>query len=282
MDCERVTSQLGRYVDGEMPPEEARPVEAHLRECRSCAAQWAALRELGDRLQGADPASAQTQVPEQIWPQIEARLDQASVRGRWRAFSELRRPLAAAASLALFIGLAAIVAVYVTHPPAAQASIDYSILLEGLHEDIEGAIQRFLNHYDARPIPAASAEAAAPSLSFKVPETLPGGYQLDRTYRLAFGPSPGVAAIYHRDDEILMTFFHPTADNARVSNYEEMPCIVGEHHGGEIEVGSWRLMHFMDETTCHCVLTILANDSELPEIVEIIAPDMKPGTPHHH
>jgi hypothetical protein len=41
-------------------------------------------------------------------------------------------------------------------------------------------------------------------------------------------------------------------------------------------------MHFMDETTCHCVLTTLGNDSELPEIVRVIAPDVKPGVPHHH
>jgi len=284
VECDQVKTRIGPFLDGELRPEEQRSLEAHLKQCRACAAAWAGLRELEERLRRSDPVTEDQEVPPFIWAGIEKRLDTTERRRRTRIYTVMRRPLAAAASLALIVGLGALITTYVAYsPPAVQAvSIDYSVLLEGADEDIERSIQRFLEPYDARPIPPTAAEDSAPSLSFRVPEMLAGGYRRDRVSHMNLGRSPGVAAIYYRGDELLMAFFHPTADNVRVSNYEEMPCIVGEHHGSEIQVGPWRLMHFMDKTTCHCVLTEVEDDSELPAMVEQIAPEVQPGVPHHH
>jgi len=39
MSCERWTEKLDAYVDGELPPDEARTLQQHLRECATCAAE---------------------------------------------------------------------------------------------------------------------------------------------------------------------------------------------------------------------------------------------------
>ena len=60
-ECER-TRQVQAYHDGELPPEEARGLEAHLAECEVCAREIGALRGLSRRLVEADLPSAPPEV----------------------------------------------------------------------------------------------------------------------------------------------------------------------------------------------------------------------------
>lgn len=44
------TESLSAYADGELPPEEARRVEAHLEQCTECGRELALIRSLGDAM----------------------------------------------------------------------------------------------------------------------------------------------------------------------------------------------------------------------------------------
>ena len=44
MDCEKVQENLSAYLDGELSPQEADAVRAHLESCEDCAAEAESLR----------------------------------------------------------------------------------------------------------------------------------------------------------------------------------------------------------------------------------------------
>jgi hypothetical protein len=48
-----------------------------------------------------------------------------------------------------------------------------------------------------------------------------------------------------------------------------------------VEVKPWRLVHFTDPTTCHCVLSTLDVEKELPAVFAAIAPGFKTGEGRH-
>lgn len=48
IECERLLAELDRYLDGELPPEASRQVEAHMGECGSCFGREEFVRGLRD------------------------------------------------------------------------------------------------------------------------------------------------------------------------------------------------------------------------------------------
>jgi anti-sigma factor RsiW len=50
MRCQHVQDKLQEYLDGQLPPSEARTVEAHLAECAACQGDLALLRQVDDAL----------------------------------------------------------------------------------------------------------------------------------------------------------------------------------------------------------------------------------------
>lgn len=287
MECREVQERIGAYLDGALPRDVAAELRRHVDTCAACAHMLETERDLISRFVSVDPAAGAS-APQGLWPAIESGLDtrvDRPQRGKAALVSFFRKPLAIAASLILFLGVATTtVLIFSQSAPVAQAAhVDYTILLDGLSDRVDAAIEKFLTYYDAEPIPAAETQAAAPALSFAVPPDLPGGFVLRQAYRLRFGEAPGVAAVYDRGEEPLVVFFHPTINNEQSGGYQEMPCIVGERHGHQVQVGDWRLMHLMDPTTCHCVLTKLNPDSgTLAEIVRIVAPDYETRAHHHY
>jgi hypothetical protein len=288
MECREAQERIGAYLDGELPQDVADDLRRHVAGCDACARALQKQEELIRALVAVDPAGG-ISAPPNLWQAVEARLDSpadAPRRETHRLISFFRKPLAIAASIAVFLGVGTFTVLMLTESAqvAEATQVDYTVLLDGLSGRVDAAIERFLAYYDAQPIPASEAHAAAPALSFAVPPRLPGDFVLRQAYRVRFGEAPGVAAVYERGEEPLVVFFHPTVDGEKCGTYRQRPCIIGERHGHQVQVGDWRLLHFMDPTTCHCVLTKLGPGSrDLSEIVHIVAPDYaSPADQHGH
>jgi len=274
MNCDTVREMLDPYLDAELPDTQRAEFEQHVQGCPNCTTELEDQRAIWSEL---DRLGTQSDVnaPPALWSSIEKRLDTADQpSSQLRIISFFRRPIAAAASLAILIGAGLFVGLWLGPGTSTvqASSVDYAILLDGLAEDVNTAVRRFLNHYEAEPIARDAADTAAPELSFAVPPELPGGYRIEQAYSLQFGNNPGVAATYRRGDEPLVVFFHPPVDKENLGIHRHSPCIVGDRHGQKVEVGPWRLIHFTDPTTCHCLLSKLDEGPELFEIMAQIAP----------
>jgi hypothetical protein len=156
---------------------------------------------------------------------------------------------------------------------AIAADIDFAMLLDGLATDVDDAVLTFLRHHHAEPIAAEAARDAAPQLRFAVPPDLAGGFRLEEVYAFPLGREKGIAARYRRERLPLVVFFHRPATRDHLGVHSETPCYVEGRRGESVEVGPWRLVHFTDPTTCHCVLSTLDLKSELPKVMAAIAPD---------
>lgn len=286
MGCQEFVEQLSAYVDGELSPPRRDALETHVRGCAECAARLDQLRALAARLD-AWRAGTDVGAPTSLWSSVEQRLaakmptvDLAtSVRPETARRVGFRRPFALAAGFALLIGTAVFIGLLLSHAEEAHADpIDYSLLLDGASTDIDAAIQRFVEHYHSATIPADEAHTAAPSLRFAVPPELPHGFRREAVYKLQFGETPGIAAVYRRDGEPLVAFFHRPVGHEEMGGHEHtgryrsLPCVIDGRQGHQLEAGGWRLVHLTDPTTCHCVLSTLDPKTELPAIMRVVAP----------
>jgi hypothetical protein len=275
MNCEAIQDRLGPFLDEELSAQECSSLDEHLQACPACTAELKRLRAVVDGLR-AHREHSEVAAPPRLWPAIERELDRpgAPRTEPRRVLRFLQKPVAAAASVGILVGLGLFLSVWLGQgsPTASAETIDYSVLLDGLPSDIEASFQRFIGYYHGRQIDPAAALESAPGLSFSLPRELPGGYVLDKVYRLQFGTSPGIAARYQGGKEPVFVFFHPPAHREDLGTHTEMPCIIGDRHGHQIAVGPWRLVHFTDPTTCHCVLSVLNVKSQLPAVFAAIAP----------
>ena len=270
MDCKTAQPQLGLYLDKTMAPGERAVIEAHLARCRRCAEELAQMTETVSAL----VPQSDVPVPEQLWSSIEARLDQADRhrlrRLPWRIF---QRPPAMAASILFVIGAGILAASWVGGSSVASAApVDFSILLDALPLDADRAFQKFLTRYGARQVSVIQARKQGAGLSFDLPETLPGGFNLKQVFVLRFGAHPGVAARYSRNGELLAAIFHPPVEREHFGTHKDYACVIGQHRGHEVAVGDWKLVHLTGPTTCHCVLSRLDDATELPAVMQQLAP----------
>ncbi|MHC4093217.1 MAG: zf-HC2 domain-containing protein [Planctomycetota bacterium] len=269
--------QLGPYLDDELGSEASRALEDHLTDCRPCAEELDSLQELAADLAWQGPAT----VPDALWTSIEERLDRVSENSPQRpAFGRklrmFRRPLAAAASILLVVGLGVAGLIWVdgSASRAEASTIDFGELLDALPVDARSAFRKFLTQYDAKEISVHGANQYAPKLSFAIPESLPGGFRLGPVYAVRFGEDPGIAAEYWRDDEFLATLFHRPVRREDFGTHKDHPCVIGKHRGRTVVVGPWRMVHLTDPTTCHCVLSKLDLKTELPAVMAAVAPEL--------
>lgn len=284
-DCNCIQELLGSYLDGEAAPGTCQEVEGHLASCQNCAQQLDELRALGAAIGDPVPVA----VPSCLWQQIQNRLDQAPS-ARRSLFAVLRRRpgFALAASIAVVIGLG-LFAMPLIRDGGSQvqaATVDFGKLLDALQTDARAAFEQFLADYDAKETTPAEAIRFAPKLNFDLPATLPGGFELKATYILGFGGSPGVAARYERSGEFLAALFHPPVLREDFGTHKDRSCVVGKHRGHSVPVGEWSLVHLTDPSTCHCVLSRLNEDNELPAVMAAVAPRSASMTgeshDHHH
>lgn len=206
MDCKTAKNQLGQYCDNELPEEPRRDLETHLDSCFFCSEELDAIRELTS----AVAAGPIVKVPNELWNSIEARLDEGQAKGANRHFFRFyKRPPAIAASILLFIGVGFAVSLWSGGGTEARAdTVDFGVLLDALPLDPNNAFQKFLTRYNAKEISPFKTRQHAPELTFAIPESLPGGFRLEKTYVLRFGDHSGIAASYSRNDEFLATIFH--------------------------------------------------------------------------
>lgn len=284
MNCDDIRELLGPLLDGELASDAAAEVASHAQSCSDCGVELQRLRDLASSLSVGVGAT----VPDNLWTSIEQRLDSAPRDrmggvGPQRVFIHRKRwALAASVVVAIGVGLAGLT---LTGRRAVASTVDFRVLLDGLSVDARKAFGKFLVLYDARPGSPREALRFAPSLDFATPEMLPGGFQLDGVYLLRFGDSPGIAASYQRGDEFLATIFHPPVGREDFGSHKDYPCVVGRHHGHKVEVGAWTMVHLTDATTCHCVLSQLDEQTELPAVMAAVAPNGYDGNGHaqdHH
>jgi hypothetical protein len=284
MCCEEIERQLGRYIDNELSAAERDEVEAHLESCSSCLTELAELRELV-----AGMANAKSMpVPDSLWPSIERRLNKTEgaappsppvVRFRLRT-----APWAIAAGLVLAVGLG-MFGLSSLDTTAKASTVDFGVLLDALPLDAQKAFRKFLVRYDAKPTTPVAAKRIASHLNFDTPAVLPGGFRLQSVYELRIGGTKGIAAAYDRDGEFLAAVFHPPMKHEKFGSHESYPCVIGEHCGHKVQVGEWKLVHLTDPTTCHCLLSRLDEQSEIPMVMKAIAPELaETGATdvHHH
>lgn len=275
--CDRMREVLGPYVDGEGSPETRAAIEVHVCTCAECRCEVEGLRHLGDRI----ASGGQVCVPPALWSRIDTQLAMAAPRHRLVRLLRVRSILATAACLVLTVGgYFAILQGLSTRAEAAP--VDFSALLDGLSVDAEKALRDFVHLYRGRRVSSEDARRHAAELNFAVPERLPGGFKLDEAFALQIGDSPGAAAIYRRNGEFVGTIFHRAIHPEDYGTHRDYPCVVGEHRGHRVQVGEWRLVHVTDATTCHCVLSRLDETTELPAILQAVAPDFKPAAEHSH
>lgn len=275
MNCQTAREQLGAYADGELPPELAAEIEEHARGCEACADELRALREMMEPF----AAAAAMKAPPELWPLIEQRLDAALPVHAARRPAFRRRPVMIAASLAMVIGGGLVAGLWLRSGAnmARAEDLNFDLLLDGLADDVDGAFARFLEFHQAEPIAPQTAFATSLGLRFALPSKLPGDFRLEQAYRFRLGTQVGIAASYRRGSEPLLVFFHRPANGAHHGIRTEISCLIDGQEVHAVEVGPWRLAHFTDPTTCHCVLSTLNVEKELPAVFAVIAPDFKAG-----
>lgn len=280
MTCDTVREQLGAYVDGEIAPELRAEISHHVASCPDCAGELAELRELADALSRPQAAV----VPTGLWQAIEERLP-AKPKRRILTFP-IPRLIGIAAAVFILVGLGLFSLPWGGNgiQQAQAATVDFSVLLDGLRFDARAAFDKFVSLYQGRRATLPEARRHGKDLTFDLPDSLPGGFRLTAIYTLRFGNKPGVAACYQRDGQFLGALFHPPVLQEDFGTHEDRECVVGQHRGHAVEVGEWRLVHVTDPTTCHCVLSTLSESTELPPVLSALAPhsDLSGSDSHGH
>lgn len=280
MNCPNVRSQLGLYLDQELPAELRASVREHLSQCSECRADLEAMKATA----GTVASLPEPRLPGELWTRLEQQLDRKLVdrgkAGSWRWF---RIPPRVAASVFLAIGLGLIGFTLSNGgaSPASAAAVNFSVLLDALPLDAEKAFRKFLMLYDGKESSPFEARHYAPELTFELPQELPGGFGLRSVYLLRFGDGRGVAAAYVRDGDFLAAIYHPPVERESFGTHKDYPCVVGKHRGHKVQVSEWSLVHVTDPTTCHCILSRLDEESELPAVLAAVVPGESSASTNH-
>ena len=278
MNCLEVRDQLGEYLDQELPADLRAAVQGHLEQCATCRVNLEAMKATA----GAIASLPEPELPGELWNRIEGKLAANPIARSIRPWGWFRIPPRVAAGIILLIGVG-LIGYTLSNGGASSASaatVDFSVLLDALPLDADRAFGKFLMLYDAKVSSPVEARRYAPSLTFELPEELPGGFRLRSVYVLRFGDGRGVAAAYFRNGGFLAVIYHAPVARESYGTHKDYPCVVGQHRGHKVQVRDWSLIHLTDPTTCHCILSRLDEQTELPAVLAAIVPHATTGHPH--
>jgi len=261
--CDDVRAELGALLDGELGGSAREAVEQHLAECDGCPQELAELRALAQRLAGRTDVAA----PAGLWPAIEKRLERAAAPAAGPAPTSAARswvsriaarPLAAAAGLALVVGLGWLALNAPWASRATAAEIDFRPLLERANGDIGAAIQALMATYGGQPISASEAQRRV-NVRVKAPDDLPGGLRLAGRYMLNMGGHHQALALHYvtaRQGHLLLLQCPPDVVK-NYGNYECPACSITGHDDRGLQVGKLHLMHMASSNVCVCIVSTL-------------------------
>ncbi len=157
MNCSEVQSRLSAHHDGELPPDEAAHVAAHVADCSSCAAELASF----ERLSGLSRRLADPPVPAQLWEELQSKFD-ASAEPRASLARVLPnhvpdRLLALAATVLVAVGVWGVYNTWFTPRGGDHLMMNFANYLVEFSESPDNAQQILLAKYDGRPTTLAEA-----------------------------------------------------------------------------------------------------------------------------
>ncbi len=270
MDCIKAQSRLGPLLDQELDSPDEKAVKQHLQGCEQCRGDFERLSVLADGMATATTPSP----PAGLWSAIERRLDAGGTSAAITGWRRILRPGRIAAAIFIAVGLGTIAFFWpqLGEQRAEASTVQFQVLLDSVTTNPEQALRKFLVMYQGEEIRPVDAKQFAPKLSFELPDRLPGDFRLGSVFALRFGQSPGIVAKYERGEEMLVAIFHRPIHGEDFGTHRDYPCIVGQHRGHQVSVGDWNLVHVTDPTTCHCFLSRLDQESELPPVISAIIP----------
>ncbi|MFO0915893.1 MAG: anti-sigma factor [Pirellulales bacterium] len=244
MRCLQVKDRLSAYLDGELSPQLCAEVEAHLKDCQTCAEELSAFQDISflatALVDCAAPASMWDELERQTRAVSSAEADtsrQSPVRPSvpWWDMTSSRLVWfrwAAAAGILLSFGYLGYQTWWHQHTRTQMAQV----LTEYLHafqRDPQSAQQVFLLKYGGR---AVDVQQATQSVGFQpvVARGVPAGYSIQATYVVDMPCCTCVQCVCVRSDGSKFTIF--------------------EHCNTEVGLGD----HPTDEMVCHgmpCTMT---------------------------
>ena len=218
MNCSEVQELLSTFYDGELTSGQRSRVSDHLEECADCRKELIGFQQLSNIAVALDTPAP----PEQIWTQLESRLDQiqdqrpnqqrpvAKPLGHaGRRLFAVPKPLALAATVLIAAGIGWFAYhSWFAHGEHQDFTAAFGHYLDEFHRDPDAAQDILLAKYENH---AVAPEQAIKRVGYRpaVADGLPDGYTLESTHIIKRPCCACVKSICKRcDDSVLAIFEH--------------------------------------------------------------------------
>lgn len=270
MECGAVRERLGEFIDGEVGPDVAAEVGAHLRGCVLCRSEARRLREMVEALRWEAAPSP----PEDLWARIERAAGDrgaGAVRPRWGP-TRRRFVWSAGALAACLLGGAGTVWVASVLAPAEAVTagvLDFRPLLARAGRDIAGGLEALLSVYGGRRIDLSEAQRRM-RVRVHPAENLPGGLRVAGLYLVNMGDHESLTFHLSGGGQDVLVMQCPPGMRKAYGERECLPCQVGGRPGQIVREGACRLVHLESENVCVCIVSTLDERHDLPALVEAL------------
>ena len=265
MHCNEVQPLLSPFYDGELSPEQAHCVAAHVETCPSCAGQLQTLQRLSALVTGSQPPAA----PPTLLPSIERSLDAAS---RPSANRRIRgRHLAALAGASAALVIVTVLTWQILWRPHSHGQMvdDFGTFLEEFERRPSESVNVLAVKYEGVPASADDATAAL-KRSTVGRATILGDHTLFKRYVLNMTCCRCVQTAYQRDGQVsLIVFEH---DERQLDWFGHLPAVQAQCRDkpccliqvGNKLAGSWPLRNG------HVTVIGMRDMSELDSLVQAL------------
>ena len=232
--CSEVELKLSAFIDGELPELERLGIERHLGDCSGCRRELDLLGQASTFLRREGGKVSEPPA----WASVRSRLETLRPRSAWRDRVGLEWAVAVSIGLIALAGL--LVALALGEWPRGGDGLDG--LVEAPRLQLAGlpGLETFLAEHRAQEIDSTEL---AQRLNFTpdLPEELPGGFRLARTYLVRDSCCAGSCLIYRRGDELVSLVQHPPSHPVSWSSGTLESCTIAGRlcrrgRGREIEI----------------------------------------------